>query len=67
MEIIHGNIGIHCFDVFIEHNIIRLLSIVEIVIAFEIHTLYLCLLNVIRLKKSAILQLDEKVKTMYYV
>ena len=39
MEIIHGNIRIHCLDVFIEHNIFKLLSIVEIFMAFEIHTL----------------------------
>ena len=67
MEIIYGNIGIHCLDVFVEHNIFRLLSIVDIFVAFEILTLYLCLLNAIRLKKSVMLQIDKKVKTIYYV
>ena len=48
------NIGIHCLDVFVEHNIFRLPSIVDISVAFEIVTLYLCLLNAIRLKKNAV-------------
>ena len=39
MEIIHGNIGIHGLDIFVEHNILRLLSIFEIFMAFEIHNL----------------------------
>ena len=54
-------------DVFVEHDIFRLPSIVDISVAFEIVTLYLCLLNAIRLKKNAMLQVDEKVKTIYYV
>ena len=39
MEIIDGNIGIHGLDIFVEHIIFRLLSIVQIFMAFEIHNL----------------------------
>ena len=67
MQIIHDNIGIHCLDIVVEHNIFKILSIIEMFMTCAIHPLKLCLLNVLRFKKIAMLQLDEKVKSMYFI